>query len=554
MNLLAKLSAWLLILLPAAFLLLIVFHYSETLFFADDFHLLKTIVWAQETDSFAQKIQLLVQQHNEHRILVPRLLTWLDYKLEGHIDWPVLMLFGNLLWCGVLYFLWDAFRTLRLSVWYFIPIPWLLFQPAYYDNYTWSISVLQQSVIVFLLAGLVHAFVNRRFVLAIAIFLIGTFTHGNGIFGIAVGVVFLAMNQEWKRLWIWLAVCGATAVLYFYGFGKGQNADFLQSLSHPIRMIGYCFAFFGSTAKVLTSGFGPTVVWGLIAFGGILWFVFQKIHQHYRFNGSLSYFDKMLLGNLLFLSITALLVAVSRSWSSPNLNIPARYAHYSPYLTAWFYLVGLAVLSRRPAALYWAAVWGAGAVVVNVASCLNHFSDLEYRRDWLRADGANWNNYGTFLQYAPSFNHNIQEVYTEAVARRICQPRASLPGGSVGHTITDSSLVLTFQKVLNSSQDAHGKYANKVLRIRDGNYRGDTPFLMLVPDGGPGLCVPFYRGRNGYRKMLTDQSLRKPELFAEILTDNLPTGAFRLGYRVGDSLILTKYRIEVDSDQAIKLP
>ncbi len=556
MNFVAKLLAWLFILFPVAFLLFIVFHYSETLFFADDFHLLKTIVWMQDANNFSQKLGLLVQQHNEHRILFPRLLTWLDYQLEGYIDWPVLMLFGNVLWCAVLYFLWDAFRTLKLGIGYFIPVPWLLFQPTYYDNYTWSISVLQQSVIVFLLAWLVHAFVNRRYLLAIIIFLIATFTHGNGIFGIVVGVVFLFLYRDWKWLGIWLAVCGITAATYFYGFGRGQNADFLQSLSQPVQMIGYFFAFFGSTTQLLALGFGPTVLWGMIAFGGICWFGFSEIYNYYRAHAPLSYFDKMLLGNLLFLSVTALLVAVARSWSSPDLDIPSRYAHYSPYLTAWFYLVTLAVLSRRAGrgrvVPYWAAVWSVAAVALNAASYLNRFSDLEYRRDWLRADGANWNNYSTFLQYVPSFNRNIHQVYTEAIARGICRQDATPPPVSASHTLTDSSILLTFEEASISTQDASRKYNDKVLRVQDGNYWGETPLLLLIAEDSPPLWVPFYRGRNGYRKMLSERRLRKPELIAEVLTDNLPVGVFRLGYRSGDTLTLTKYRLEVDSDHVVK--
>ncbi len=557
MNFAAKFFGRLLILFPAALLLFFVFHFSEPLFFADDFHLLKTIVWMQDADNFFQKLGLLVQQHNEHRILFPRLITWLDYRLEGHIDWPVLMLFGNVLWCGVLYFLWDAFRTLKLGIGYFIPVPWLLFQPAYYDNYTWSISVLQQSVIVFLLAWLVHAFVNRRFVLAVVIFLIGTFTHGNGIFGIAVGVVFLFLYRDWRWLWIWVTVCGTTAVFYFYGFEKGQNADFLQSLAHPAQLMGYFFAFFGATAELFGVRPWVSVLWGVIVFVGICGFGFPKIYRHYRSNVPLNYFNEMLLGNLLFLGITALLVAVSRSWSSPDLDIPARYAHYSPYLTAWFYLAGLALLTRwperQPVVRCWVVASGVAAVVLNGLSYLNYFSDLEYRRDWLRADGENWNNYGTFMQYSPSFNHNIQSVYAQAVARGICRPTERRPIILANRTFVDSSIVLTFQEIATSTQDASGKHTEKMLRVHDDSYLGETPLLLLIANDRPPLWVPVYRGRNGYRKMLVEHTLRKPELFAELLTDNLPAGLFKLGYRAGDSLVLTKYRLEVDNDHTVKV-
>ncbi len=545
-----KLSVWVLILIPVVLLLIIVHRTSATLFFADDFHLLKTIVWAQETDSFIEKFRLLAQQHNEHRIIIPRLLTWLNYKLVGHIDWPALMLFGNLLWCGVLYFLWDAFRTLKLNLWYFLPIPWLLLQPTYYDNYNWTISVLQQSVIVFLLAWMVHAFTNRRFLLAVFIFLIGTFTHGNGIFGIVVGVAFLLLYRDWKWLWIWLSVCLATAAIYFYGFEKGQNADFLQSLTHPVQLIGYFFAFFGASAELFSLGFVPTVLWGIIVFGGVMAFGIPKIYTHFRTEQPLGYFEKMLLGNLIFLTITALLVAVSRSWSSPDLDIPPRNAHYSPYLTAWFYLVGLAVLSRV-AAKSWAVLFGVGAVLFNVVSHLNYIGELEYRRDWLRADYANWINYKTFLQYAPSFNDNIREVYATALERGICRPVIELPALTTSNTDTDNSDLLTFEKMATKSADASGEHLENEVFLTRRDFTKATPFIVLLPDNGSPLWVPMHRGRNAYRQLLSGGNLKKPEVWTRLFSDNLPVGSFTIGYQFDNSLTLTEHRLEVDADHTV---
>ena len=550
MNPLVKLLVRLLIFLPAALLLFIVYLYSDTLFYADDFHLLKTIVWMQDTDSWAERLQLLIQQHNEHRILFPRLLTWLDYQLEGHINWVTLMLLGNLLWCGVLYFLWQGFRTLKLSLWYFLPIPWLLFQPAYYDNYTWSISILQQSLIVFLLAWLVQAFARRQFVLASFLLVLGTFTHGNGIFGLLVGIVFLIVYREWRMLGVWATLGLLIAAAYFYGFEKGQNADFMRSLAEPVRLVGYFLAFFGSLAQVFGLPSWVSVLWGGVVFGGICWFGFPRLHALYRSNRPLSHFDKMLLGNLLFLGITALLVAVSRSWSAEDFRMAPRYAHYSPYLTAWFYLVGLAVLARR-AARRWAAGWGVAAAAVSLLAHLNYLGDLAYRRDWLTADRANWDNLKTFVQYPLSFNKNVREVYATAQARGVCRPTASPLAAPARRVATDSSIVLVLEKTTNTIRETNGEHYENELRLTAPGHLGGTPFLELVPDTGPPVLVPFFRGRNAYRKILTDLQLHKPELSTQVLIDNLPPGTFRLAYRSGDLLTLTKYRIEVGRDHSL---
>lgn len=551
MSYLRQFLVYLVCFLPVALLLATVLFYSETLFFADDFHLLKTVFWFQETDSLYQKVVLLMQQHNEHRIVFPRLLTWLDYQLEGHINWPTLMILGNLVWCGVLYFLWDAFRTLKLNPWLFCPVPWLLLHPFYHDNLTWSISVLQQSVIVFILSWLVYAFANRWFVLAIAIVLLGTFTHGNGIFGFAVGVVFLTMYREWRWLGIWLGTALLTAAVYFYGFEKGQNADFARSLSDPLRLIGYFCAFLGSITQVFGPKGWPAVAWGAIVVLGIGWFGFPKIYAQYQSGRTLSYFEKMLLGNLLFMGITALLVAVSRSWSATDLMIPPRYAHYSPYLTAWFYLVGLAVLAR-PYARRWAMAWGLVAVVLCAVSYLNYFTTLEYRRDWLRADEANWENYSVFLQYDPSFNHNIRETYQAAVARGVSSHSSQLPARFMNPTV-DSTLRLTFEQGFTTLQDASGKYRGKILRVGSRTLHSETPFLVLVAENRPVIWVPFYRMRNAYRGMLRGEGLKKPDLTTEILLGNLPEGTFELGIYSGHQLRMTPYRIQVGVDQTVQI-
>lgn len=549
MPYLRRFPVYLAIFLPVALLLATVLFYSETLFFADDFHLLKTVVWFQETDSFYQKIQLLMQQHNEHRIVFPRLITWLDYRLEGHINWITLMVLGNLVWCGVLYFLWDAFRTLKLNPWLFFPVPWLLLHPFYYDNLTWTISVLQQSVIVFILSWLVYAFANRRFLLAIAVVLLGTFTHGNGIFGFAVGLVFLTIYREWRWLGIWLVVAFITAVVYFYGFEKGQNADFVRSLSDPLRLIAYFCTFLGAITQIFGSKEWPAVAWGAIVVGGIGWFGFPKIYAHFQSIRTLSYFEKMLLGNLLFVGITALLVAVSRSWSATNLLIPPRYAHYSPFITSWFYLVGLAVLAR-PYASRWALGWGLGAVVLCLVSYLNYFTTLEYRRDWLRADKANWENYSVFLQYAPSFNHNIRDVYRSAVERGICYHPSDLPARFTSAS-ADSTLNLTFEKGFSVSQDASGEYREKILRVGSQTLQNETPFLVLVAENRPVLWVPFYRMRNAYRYMLEGKGLKKRDLTTEILLDNLPEGTFRLGMYCNQELRMTTHHLQIGANHAV---
>lgn len=551
MHNLTKVSVRFLIFFPIAFLLGIVLFYAEPLFLSDDFHLLEKIIVLQKPEPFLYKLKMLIEQHNEHRILFPRLITWFDYQLEGHINWPTLMILGNLIWCGILYFLWTAFRVLKLSLWYFLPVPWLLFHPSYYDNLTWAISVLQQSVIVFLLSWLVYAFTKRRYLLAILIIFIATFTHGNGIFGIGIGVVFLVLDRNWRWLSLWLFVSVCLGIIYFYDFAGGQNANFGHSFANPLQMTAYFSAFLGSITMIFFSNPWTAVLWGALILGGIVWFGLPKIYSLYFSDRPLSDFEKMVLGNLLFIVITALLVAVSRSWMSPDLQIPPRYAHYSPYLTCWFYLVSLSLIPRTIISP-WAAVWTAGATLLCLLSYLNYFTKLEYRRDSLRADATNWNNYSVFLQYIPDFNRNIRPFYQEALQMGIC---ANPPSMSAQFPIQsrDTSLRFTFRQFDHIILDGSGEHPNTMLVMNLDHYQGPTPFLVLLPNSGQPVWIPFYRSRNGYKKILSGQSLRKDELMAEVFLRNLPVGTFKLGIYSEKRLTLNDQQIEVRPDHTVKI-
>lgn len=553
MSLLGKYATWFLILFPAFLLLGVAYYFSESLFFADDFHLLKTIVWMQDADSWAGKLELLTQQHNEHRIVVPRLITWLNYKFLGHIDWPVLIIFGNLIWCGILYFLWSAFRVLKYPSWYFLPIPWLLFQPAYYDNYTWTISILQQSVIVFLLAWLVHAFATRRFGLAVSIVLLGTFTHGNGIFGFGIGLVFLVLYREWRLLAWWLALAVVVALAYFYGFQKGQNADFVQSLFNPGRLIAYFFAFMGSLTQIFGPYDLPAVLWGGIVFLSVGVASLVWVFTHWGRVGSMAYFDKVLLGNFLFVAITALLVAVSRSWGASDLIMPPRYAHYSPYLTSWFYLLSLSLLPQLALSTkIWSRVWVLGAFAVCAVSYAHYLPKIVQRRDVLRADEANWKAHTVFMDYPPSFNRNIKEVYLTAVQRGICRNNPTLPG-SLSKSVADSTIVLSFKKTEMVTQEVDRTLHEPMLRIGRQEYRGATPMLALVPDRGAAVWLPLFRPRNAYRAMLGGDGLLGHELVAEVLLENLPVGKYQLAFFNSSGSIYTRYNLVINATHEYRI-
>jgi hypothetical protein len=498
------------------------------LFFADDFHLLKTVVWMHDTDSLSEKFQLLIQQHNEHRIVLPRLLTYLDYKLEGHISWPTLVVAGNLLWIAVLWFFWKAFKTLNVPFWMFIPIPWIFLQPQYSDNVTWSISILQQSVIVFWFGLFCFLCAKRMYGQALIVAIMATFTHGNGIFSFLIGITFLSLDRNWKGALTWLGVLILVGCVYFWGFEKGQNADFQKSLSDPVRLMAAFFAFFGALTKVQFTSVLFPVICGAIFVLILGTFLIPKLIACFTKNRVLSFFEKLLLGNVIFVGITAALICVSRSWGGIDTVMAPRYMHYAPFVACWVYLVLILTASEKLRNIV-ASAFILMAVIFNGLCYFVYNEEIVYRKNGLTADAENWNTHQIFLNYASSFNQNIKEPYTDAVKEGICATLPSVLGINGTQAPADSNAWVTVEKGVLTEQDASGSYQRDYFRIANERLTG-TSYLYLQNNlDQKGYWLATRLSNVGIRRLITSLEIYKPGFTAEFLTENVPAGDYRIG-------------------------
>jgi hypothetical protein len=532
------------IFLPCVIYLLYAFFNSGTLFYSDDFHLLKTVLWLKDADSFSDKFALLIQQHNEHRIIIPRLITLLDYWLEGYINWRTLILIGNLLWVSVIVFFWRAFKDSEQPAWMFIPVSWILFQPQYFDNVTWAISILQQSVIVFWFALLSFLLASRRYLWALPVVVIATFTHGNGIFGFLIGIFFLSWERNWKEVIRWVTLFGIVAALYFWGFQNGQNSDLGNSLSDPVRLITSFFAFFGSIAKLIFINSAYSVFTGIVLILIIAIYLAPKIGFHTETLIRMSFFDRLLLANFLFLGITGALVSVSRSWSGVDHVLAPRYQHYSPFVLCWAYLI-LLRYTRGKSRKILAGLFVAGGIVFNGLCYYVYDGDIVFRKEWLVADGTNWNNHHVFLMHAKSFNQNIAEPYTQAELMGICKKTESPLDKTWDASISDTTFVLTVSKGVIEDRDASGVFRRENIRIENNTLEGCT-FIYLQSGTEMGYWLPGRQSRTSFRNLILQRKTKAPGFSVDFVTENLPTGDYRIGVLHNNRFRWTKTFVAID--------
>ena len=99
------------------------YHFSYNFFYQDDFHLLRFVTIFQDSSiPFQQKINALYDQHNEHRIIFPRLFVLIDYYIQGHLDWKILNTISALYYLGIFTFFALIIKKINLSNWYVVPV------------------------------------------------------------------------------------------------------------------------------------------------------------------------------------------------------------------------------------------------------------------------------------------------------------------------------------------------------------------------------------------------------------------------------------------------
>ncbi len=383
-----------------------------------DDHALKTfLLHLEQADSFSERVYQVVRQHNEHRIVLDRLVTWLDFALFGKLDYRHLMMSGNLSLIGLLAVLGSVLRRSIPSVktsWLFFlpPIAFLLFNLSHWENMFWGMAALQNFTVVLWALWAIYALTfTQNWPLAIVLAVLATITSGNGlaIWPIGAGLLALARRDlDWKRPALnrqivlpfacWLIGAVITIGLYFVGYEKPQG-------NPPVRgsvgeLLTGWLAFLGSAAEVLPVGSAliNSVVLGVALVLTVTVLIGFSVQNLFRSplvaadsvsTQSANQLTLFFLGSAAFLLGTAVIVAWSRVGFGLDTLITSRYKLYSLTLLA---LVYVAVVSRLAGRGRWLA-GGAGLLVSAGLAGLSYpaFADeVIWWRQWLLTNQFNW--------------------------------------------------------------------------------------------------------------------------------------------------------------------
>ncbi|WP_138994089.1 hypothetical protein [Larkinella sp. C7] len=361
-------------------------------------HILKTFLFNLErANSFRDKVYEFFRQHNEHRIVYDRLITWLDYNLTGKLNYIHLMVVGSLSLVALLMVFVKALRKANAPVWMALPVSLLLFNLSHWENMFWGMAALQNFTVVVLAIAAFYdlAFKNRVSWVAILLAVAATITSGNGLLIWPVGLVMIFLRQDYVGVLHWLAALAVTFRLYFLSYQKppGNPADQGTLLD---QVHGW-FLFNGASAEAFPiQNFMLTcLILGIAVVGLAVWMGFSMLWQRFR-GVKLSPWQLFFLGGVAFLVGTGLIVAFNRVGFGLGTLTTSRYKIYS--LTLLAFLFSFWIANARPSRRFLTAGVASGfSLLIAFFSYTTYLDETINLRNYLATMQFNW----TYTQNRP---------------------------------------------------------------------------------------------------------------------------------------------------------
>ena len=258
----------LLILIPPISIFYFVNTYGVTLPYMDQWALVSLLEKAHNSDL---SLSDFWQQHNEHRIIFPKLIMM---GLATLTKWNIMyeLYTSILLACLLFLFIYSlkckTFLDKR-NPWTPVIFSFLIFSTVQWENWTWGwqfqifLSVL--STVIAVWSVTMWPGKLKGIFLAVAAAVISSFSFTNGLLTwIIVGLLLLLRrDRNFSHIVMWTGFFVATVILYYYDYTKpGLHPSLFVFITHPYDYIRYILAYIG--APFVFAGKDQSIFIGLI--------------------------------------------------------------------------------------------------------------------------------------------------------------------------------------------------------------------------------------------------------------------------------------------------
>lgn len=547
---LRPLLGMLLIATPIVYFYLMLTAHLVNIPFTDDYNLLETIDKFQREEGFVRSAEILFEQVNQHRFGFERLVMLTMVYFTGTVNLVSLIFFGNLFMLGSLFLFFMAFRKEQISWYYFIPVPYILFNLVYYENAYWGIAAIQNTPIIFFALLSIYGVSRgdqRGLIWGLIAAVVTTFVSGNGMLTWIIGLVIMTLQKRYHLLALWIGVAICVFAFYFlfdYNFIKSDGD---KAWEHPLFNAISLFGFWGNALFMdmphgMRLAFYPDLT-ACVLLGMFIGLVFLIWAVRILIERQLKWTDWFLLGAFMFVMGTGAMFVLSRPLNYYLMyggNVfSRRYMIFGVAMLAITY-TSLVFLTKRSSLFSRVVVLGGvlAFVALNFASYFSSLRQLRKQHDELSLDVYFFKNYSTFLTTGihfgdiPFWNHPtrmknlVASVESNGLSGLYASDKYPLPKNLIAET---GSIKTDYKSKLQVETDYRlneNNESSKYLRLSIKKDKNFEPEFFVLADSSHVLLLPALPAVNTWSDFLRTRSYYANSVHYDLFRSKLPAGRF----------------------------
>jgi hypothetical protein len=372
-----------------------------------------------ESSSFPERLKLIFEQHNVHRITFTKVIGLLSYWLTGKINLTAFIIIGNLFLLGIGAMFFKFLREKKNAGIFALMIILLLLNGQNFETSTWAMAGLANVGTLFLSMLSIY-FVLRPtktyFITGLILSVITIFSNGNGMCLFPAVLLSLFLQKRTKDL-TWFAIVAGIAVIgYFFNLKLNTEHG-----SHYIPDIIKAFCSLLGGNLWLPSVKIVAFLWGLFVFGT---YVLALVGKFYKKNIVwFTFFTFMLL--------TAAMIALNRPVDE---IAPLRYRIFccmGTILTAMFYFENRKI--RHIYTFRWFKFTIPFVMMFSIFCSLLYLDRKQNNSEFLKISTYNWQRNKSGLHYYNTSGADISALQKAEISNIYKMPR--LPLKNIASTV-----------------------------------------------------------------------------------------------------------------------
>jgi hypothetical protein len=344
-------AAGLLVAAPAVAVLIFVHRFGVDVPYFDEWSEMRHVIALYEGNL---GLNDLVANHNEHRLVFPRLLMLAlaratNYNLRAFMFASVILLLAT---TGLLLFVHLRAQRARnrsalFALLTFLPVACLMLTFRQVDNFLFGIQIAVFSSLFFFVLAMIlldsSQGLDLRFFAAIVAAMMSSFSFACGLLAFPVGLIQLFLQRRSVReKTVWLLIGVAVWMVYAISFkGVALISEYAFVLRHPVSALLQLMAFTGNPIA--------TEIYPALASGMIILLLYMAVTAHLvvRNAGQSGGHTSVMLSLVLFTVFCGVMIVFGRAQFGAQAGLAPRYVSLAAPGVSGLYMMLLALDASR---------------------------------------------------------------------------------------------------------------------------------------------------------------------------------------------------------------